>query len=150
LEGIAYYFDFDYADGRKPVEYTRPFRRQVYKWMKLWQTPDGSRPRLDLRLAGDAAVITDTRPCAVRRTFRLRGLAAKIYLQSDAAQSFPTILRALNGEADAGRVKQILDELTAKKLMVEDGGRYLSLAVFRSRAVRFQPRLLGLNRSAAA
>jgi ribosomal peptide maturation radical SAM protein 1 len=150
LEGIAYYFDYDYADGRQPVEYTRPLRRQVYRWMKLWESSRGSPPRLDLRVAGDHLLITDTRPCAVQRSFRLRGLAAKIYFQCDTVHSFPTLPEAMNGEADAGTVKQILDELTAKKLMVEDGGRYLSLAVFRSRSVRFQPRLIGLNRSAAA
>jgi ribosomal peptide maturation radical SAM protein 1 len=149
-EGIAYHFSFRYADGRRPHEYTRPLRSQVYKWMKLWQNSGGSHPRVDLRVAGNHLVITDTRPCAVRRTFRLRGLAARIYIECDTVNSVPTLLRSLSGKVDGGTIKQILDELTSKKLMIEDDGRYLSLAVFRARAARFQPLRLGLKSSAAA
>jgi hypothetical protein len=129
LEGIAYHFSFRYADGRQPAEYIRPLRRQVCQWMELWQTPDGSHPRLDLRAAGDDVVITDTRPCACRRTHRLRGLKAKIYQQCDAVQSLATLLRVFDGHADDAGVREILEGLVADKLMVEDEGRYLSLAV---------------------
>lgn len=129
LEGIAYYFDYDYADGRKPVEYTRPLRRQVYKWMKLWQSSDGSHPRLDMRAAGDDVVITDTRQCAARSTHRLKGLAAKIYHQCDAVQSLATLLRVFDGHANDADVREILRKLVADKLMVEDDGKYLSLAI---------------------
>jgi len=129
LEGIAYYFDFDYADGRRPVEYTRPLRRQVDEWIKLWQTPDETHPRLDLRTAGDDVVITDTRPCASRRTHRLRGLAAKIYRQCDAVQSLPTLLRVFDGHAPGADVREILEKLVANQLMVEAEDKYLSLAL---------------------
>ncbi|HMD86105.1 MAG TPA: RiPP maturation radical SAM C-methyltransferase [Terriglobia bacterium] len=129
LEGIAYYFDFDYADGRQPVEYTRPLRRQVGKWMELWQTPDGSHPRLDLRTAGDGVVITDTRPCASRRTHRLRGLTAQIYQQCDAVQSLDGLLKRFRSHASDAAVKKSLKTLVANKLLIEDDGRYLSLAI---------------------
>jgi len=129
LEGITYHFSFRYADGRKPLEYTRPLRHQVYKWMKLWQSSNGKHPRLEMRAAGDDVMITDTRPCAPRRTQRLRGLSAKIYRQCDAVQSIPTLLHALDGHANDAEVRKILEKLVANKLMVEDKGEFLSLAL---------------------
>jgi magnesium-protoporphyrin IX monomethyl ester (oxidative) cyclase len=136
LEGIAYNFSFRYADGRKPIEYTRPLRREVFQWIKLWRTSDGSHPRLDLRVAGDEAFITDTRPCATHRRHHLRGLAARIYWQCDAVQSVGTLLRSLMGEAGEADVQKILDRLVANKLMVEDNGKYLSLAIHRKSTPR--------------
>jgi ribosomal peptide maturation radical SAM protein 1 len=129
LEEIAYYFDFDYADGRKPAEYTRPLRRQVCKWMELWQTSDGTHPRLDLRTAGDVVVITDTRPCACRRTHRLRGLTAKIYRECDAVQSLAALLKKFRSQSSEAAVKRSLRTLMANKLLIQDEGRYLSLAL---------------------
>jgi len=136
LEGITYHFSFRYADGSKPLEYTRLLRRQVFKWMKLWQSSDGSHPRLDMRAAGDDVVITDTRPCASHRTQRLRGLAAKIYRQCDAVHSLPTLLRVFDGHAHDADVREILAKLVANKLMVEDGGEFLSLALYQQGAGR--------------
>jgi magnesium-protoporphyrin IX monomethyl ester (oxidative) cyclase len=136
LEGIAYDFAFRYADGRRPSEYTPLLRRQVRKWMKLWQTSDGSHPRLDMRAAGDDVVITDTRPCAPRRTHRLRGLAAKIYRRCDAVQSLPTLLRVFDGHAHDADVREILAKLVANKLMLEDHGEFLSLALYQQGAGR--------------
>lgn len=133
LEGIAYYFDFDYADGRRPVEYTRPLRRQVDQWVKLWQTPDGSHPRLDLRTAGDDVVITDTRPGACRRTQRLKGLTAKIYRQCDAVQSLAALLKKFRNQSNEAAVMKSLKTLVASKLLIEDDGRYLSLAIMGDR-----------------
>jgi ribosomal peptide maturation radical SAM protein 1 len=132
LDRIAYFFDFQYADERQPFEYSRPLRREVGTWIELWQTPDGSHPRLDLRLVGDEVVITDTRPCAVRRRYHLRGLAAKIYMECDSVQSLDALLRRFRSQASDDGVKKSLRTLVANKLMIADDGRYLSLAVTRA------------------
>ena len=129
LEGIAYHFIFRYADGRRPSEYTGRLRRQVDGWANLWQTPDGSHPSLDKWVIGNDVVITDTRRCAVRRTHRLRGLEARIYQQCDAVQSLSTLLRVFHGHASDADLTETLRRLVADKLMVEDEGKYLSLAV---------------------
>jgi len=129
LEGIAYDFHFDYADGRRPVEYTRSLRRQVDQWTKLWKTPDGSHPRLDLRTAGADVMITDTRPCATRRTHRLSGLKAEIYRECDSVQSLATLLKKFGSQASEAAVQESLKTLVANKLLIEDDGRYLSLAL---------------------
>jgi hypothetical protein len=97
--------------------------------MTLWQTHGGSHPRLDMRVTDGDVVITDTRPCAVRRTHRLRGLEAKIYRQCDAVQSLNTLLRVFEPQASEAAVRRIIDKLVADKLMVEDEGKFLSLAV---------------------
>ena len=129
LGGIACHFSFCYLDGRQPFAYTRSLRRQVGKWMKLWQTSDGNHPRLDMRVAGDDVVITDTRPCAVRRTHRLRGLSARIYRQCDAVQSRDGLLKMFGSQAGEAAVKKSLKTLVANKLLIEDEGRYLRLAI---------------------
>ncbi len=129
LEGIACFFAFQYADGRKPFEYSRSLRREVGNWIELWQTPDGSHPHLDLCVAGEEVVITDTRPCAARRTHRLRGLTAKVLLQCDSVQSTNALLRAFGPQAGDAAVERSLGELAANRLLIENGGRYLSLAV---------------------
>jgi len=129
LEGITDHFSFRYADGRQPFEYTRSLRRKVDEWANLWQTPDRSHPRLDMRAAGDDVVINDTRPCAGRGTQRLRGLAAKIYRQCDSVQSLDTLVRVFHGRAHDADLKENLEELVANKLMVKDEDKYLSLAV---------------------
>ncbi len=129
LDGIACFFAFQYADGRKPFEYSRPLRGEVGKWMELWQTPDKSNPHLDLRVAGEEVVITDTRPCAVRPTHRLGGLTAKVLLQCDSVQSFNALRRAFGQQAGDAAVEKSLEKLVADKLLIEDGGRYLNLAV---------------------
>ena len=99
--------------------------------MELWQTPDGSHPCLDMRVAGDDVVITDTRPCAVRHTHRLRGLAAKIYRQCEAVQSLGVLLKKFQTHASDAAVKKTLQTLVANKLLIEDDGRYLRLAIMR-------------------
>jgi ribosomal peptide maturation radical SAM protein 1 len=129
LAGIAYQFSYRYADGRSPDEYTRQLCREVGVWMELWQTSDGSYPRLDLRAAGEEIVITDTRPCAAQRTHRLRGLPARIYRKCDSVQSFAKLLQVFHAQADDTALRGILDQLVGSKLMLEDRGKYLSLAV---------------------
>jgi ribosomal peptide maturation radical SAM protein 1 len=136
LEGIAYNFIFRYADGRRPSQYTRPLRLQVCTWMELWETAGRSHPRLDLRASGDDVVITDTRPCAVRRRYHLKGLAAKIYMQCDSVQSLDALLKRFPTQGSDAAVKKSLGTLVANKLMIKDEGKYLSLAVIQKAAGR--------------
>jgi ribosomal peptide maturation radical SAM protein 1 len=38
LYDLAYYFDFDYEDGRNPENYTNRFGDEILKWMHAWNT----------------------------------------------------------------------------------------------------------------
>ena len=60
LGRLAYYFEYDYADGRHPLEYVQAVIEAVAVWQRLagtvtlryWDCPDG------------VLIVTDTRPAA--------------------------------------------------------------------------------------
>jgi hypothetical protein len=90
LAKLAYFFDFDYADGRDPADYLGELQQAVQRW-QIQRAAGASAPRLDAHCGGDAIVITDTREVAVRETHRLEGLAAQIYALCDSNQTLAGI-----------------------------------------------------------
>src|SRR5579871_1753616 len=70
LDRLAYYFDYDYADGRMPERYTAPLRAAIATWQT--QSLHGTA-RLELFDTGDRLEIRDSRPAAVRPEVVLRG-----------------------------------------------------------------------------
>ena len=133
IEKFAYFFDFQYEDGRQPFRYSRSLRREVGRWIILWQVAERFRPRLDLLRDDKEVVITDTRPCAVRHEHRLKGLPAEIYMYCDSIRSSEMIFREFENNASEGKIRRVLRKLLVDKLMVEDKGKYLSLAIIRNR-----------------
>jgi ribosomal peptide maturation radical SAM protein 1 len=135
LSRLAYYFDYDYEDGREPGAYVDPLRAEVNRtWWDVWfKRPPEERPRLDARCVGGVIDITDTRDAAVESSHRLEGLAAGLYLRCDSAQRLSSIQREFASKADADEVLKTLEALVASKLMLEMDGQYLSLAVMRAR-----------------
>ena len=133
IKRFAYFFDFEYADGRQPFRYSRGLRREVGRWIILWQAPAQDRPRLDLVQHGKELIITDTRPCAVRRKHRLRGPRAKVYLYCDTIRRLDTIMREFGDHNSEAQIRKLLRSLLANKLMAEDNGNYLSLAIMHNR-----------------
>jgi len=131
VAGLAYFFTFGYRDGRDPHHYTQELRRQTMRWMRSATAAPRRRPRLDLYNSDSVAVIEDSRACAIQPIHILRGLRKALYLQCDIAHSPETLARALG--YSLGTVTRALRALERAKLMVERDGRYLSLAVFRSR-----------------
>jgi hypothetical protein len=77
--------------------------------------------------------ITDTRACALRPTFVLSGVEAKLYLGCDTAQTPASIARKLGNSIPESEVRALLHCFRDARLMAEMDGRYLSLAVFRNR-----------------
>jgi hypothetical protein len=147
LAQLAYYFDFDYADDRKPPEYLRDLRHQVSLWSEA-----ASRAQLTAALDGDTLVICDTRAVAPQSEYRLRGLHRKVYEFCDTART----RSQLDGLAQNG-VGGVLGELMEAKLILAEDDHYLSLAVDASYAMDIVARryarrlqLSGLMRSALA
>ena len=130
LRNLAYFFEFDYRDGRQPVEYVRPAIEAVEHWAALVAERP---PRLDALTAGDVLVIDDTRECAVQRTHVFTGLAARTYAACDSALNPPAIARRV--QAGEREVQEILDRFLSNKLMIAMDGQLLSLAIFRNRPV---------------
>ena len=128
LDRLAYYFDYDYADGRDPIRYVAALQRAVTVWRER-----GAEARLELRVVDDEIRIEDSRPAADRRTTVLRGPAGLAYLALDAGNTVQGVTshlaRALGRDAVAvEQVEEWLDEWLTARLVMREGARYLSLA----------------------
>ena len=132
LERLAYFFDYDYDDGRRPETYLEGVQRAVQRW---WQTrkPDAAAA-LDAWFKEDGTVeVTDTREAARHPHVVLTGLRARLFTICDVSTTVAALLRdpALTGYA--GQVQHTLDSLVSDGLMAHEAGHYLTLAVFRNR-----------------
>lgn len=128
LRNLAYFFEFDYKDGRLPADYALPVVKRIEEWAALAETKP---PRLDAYGVRDLLVIVDTRPCATRRQHVFTGLAARVYQECDTAAKLPNLARRLLApEAD---VRRVIDRFLADNLMLEMDGQILSLAVLHNR-----------------
>jgi ribosomal peptide maturation radical SAM protein 1 len=133
LNRLAYYFEFEWPNSPAPSEYTHGLQRAVRRWKTSTGVSPKDRPRLDLREKGGRVSIIDTRPCAVRRAHLLAGLAAEIYLLCDTPQTLPALALGLSHRVSSSEVQAVLRRLQKAKLLIERGGYYVSLAVWRNR-----------------
>jgi len=131
IDRIAYYFDFDYDDGRQPQSYVFPVQEEARKWTVARGKDGLAKPRLDAHFAEGRATVEDTRLAAVAPRHELGGLAAGILLRCDSAAQ-PEVLAA-EFATPLAMVHDILADLMERRLVVESGGKYLTLAVFRNR-----------------
>jgi ribosomal peptide maturation radical SAM protein 1 len=135
LKRLAYFFDFDYVDGRHPGDYMRPVTEALGGWWQASTLPADQQPRLDAEWpAEDRLIIHDTRSCATQPTFSFSGAHARLYAACDSVQSVHGLVRDLKLSEES--VKSILDQFIECKLMVEMEARYLSLAVVKNRATQ--------------
>jgi ribosomal peptide maturation radical SAM protein 1 len=132
MHRLAYFFDYDYADGRVPDDYLGPVTAAIAQWT-AGRMLGADAPRLDAEFEAAAIVVTDTRPVAQAPRHVLEGVSARIYELCDVAKSLPVLLRdpVLAGRED--EVRAALERLLENRLMLLDDGRYASLAVFRNR-----------------
>jgi magnesium-protoporphyrin IX monomethyl ester (oxidative) cyclase len=127
LGRLAYFFDYDYDDARNPELYVEPVHRAVGAWWQ--QRLAEERPQLDAEVDGETIVISDTRTVATAPRHELQGIAAAAY-----ATSLNGLLRRPELAGHAVEVEAALESFVADRLMIVDEGRYLSLAVFRTRS----------------
>lgn len=125
LRRIAYFFDSpapcdtSYADG-------------LVRAVRAWADRDpADPPRLDLFPAGSLAIVRDTRPAAVRSTHVLTGDALRVFMSCDRGGRVETIAETLG--LPAGAVRDELQRLRDLRLVVELDGRWVGLAVWKSR-----------------
>jgi hypothetical protein len=133
LGNLVYFFEFDYTDHREPARYAGAVVEEVARWPE-WT--DENRARLDLFQTSSIVLITDTRACALKPSFVLTGLDAKIYLSCDTAQTPRSVARLLGNAVSEMEVHALLESFREARLMAVMDGRYLSLAVWRNRATR--------------
>ena len=127
LHEIAYFFTFEYDDGYDPLESGKSMLEAVARWCR----PDSLS--VLYAIPGDKLLlICDTRPFAQQKQTVLTTVEKEIYLFCDAirgrdsiyryaAESFPTIRK--------DEVTAFLARMIEARLMLEEDGQYLSLAV---------------------
>jgi ribosomal peptide maturation radical SAM protein 1 len=132
ISRIAYYFDFDYGDGRDPQAYLSPIQREVQHWIAARAQEGLARPRLDAHFEDGRVTIEDTRMAACAPRHEVSGPAADILLRCDTIATPESLAR--DAGVPVAMVRDILGDLTERGLIIESGGKYLTLAVFRNRA----------------
>ena len=130
LNEIAYYFDFDYADGRRPDYYARDASDLTRAWMT-----DGARGMLEMRPRSNGTLsLLDTRRelAQAPRQAVLSGWKAACYLACDRAQSLNTLMELSDirceGVTDE-ELRSFLDRCVHHRLMVHSGQSWLGVAV---------------------
>jgi len=126
LARLAYYFEYDHADGRNPMDYVAPVLEAFDTWRRLqgtvtlraWDRSDG------------VLILTDTRPCAAVFQRRLTGPQRQIYLYCDSGRTLRSIAELVPAAfGDTHSIRRMLDEWIAQRIMVFIDNRYLSLAL---------------------
>lgn len=124
---IAYFFDYDYKDGRDPDRYAAPLVALVREWQ---ERPKSGRD-LTMSRSADRLVVRDSRQ-GVEDVIMLQGWEAIAYCCCDRALSLQAVADAVNEkehDVSAEQVSRFLEDQTNRGLMLRDGTCYLSLAV---------------------
>jgi ribosomal peptide maturation radical SAM protein 1 len=130
LWDLAYDFEHAYTDQREPHQYTQKLAEAVNRWREL---PDSARCSLYYRQGPGFLSVVDRRPGFEAADYLFEGAEAVAYLCCDSGATIAAVLQALrdNGfeDYDAAELKSYLDELAELKLLMREGGIYLSLAI---------------------
>jgi len=128
LDRLAYYFDYEYADGRDPLAYAGPVVDRVRRWMRNGPRGDVWRTALE----GDELVAVDARADRHPRAVRLESWRAAAYDACDRVRTLRGLgrLPQLSAVPD-GELLSFLDDCVSQGLMVRRGDSFLALAVHR-------------------
>lgn len=130
LMDLAYSFEHRHLDGRDPGTYVAPLQRAVEGWRAGW--PAGYRT-LRYRRGPGFLVIHDRRPGLERADYSFGEREAALYAACEdgatAAQACATLRTAGVTDIDVEDVQAFLDRLVGLRLVYEDSGRYLALAL---------------------
>ena len=112
---LAYYFAYEYKKPQEIAGYAEPLVKSVHAWRTTWRHAELAAVDLEDRL-----VVFDTRPRAAAPLSVLSGDDRALYLACD------TITES--SQLDPSRAAR-LAPLVARGLVLNDGGRHLSLGV---------------------
>ncbi len=139
MQRLAYFFDFDYGDGRDPESYMKPLRDAVRRW---YAGRTATMPaKLDAWFYDANSVrISDSRDSSGSYERELNGLPAKLLFYCDSASTIDALARRSDLADSAGDIESTLKQLSSDRLVLKDEEQYLSLPVFRNRpAVNQRP-----------
>ncbi len=132
---VARAFPFVVQAGRGRTNRQRrlwqPVRAALRAWSERYtQLHRGPfyEPILGYRDGGDFLIIRERRPAGESATHRLEGVSRKIYLFCETHQPLQRIA-AHFPDTPSDRIEAFLRQLSAQKVVFEENGRFLSLAV---------------------
>ena len=137
---LQYFFSFRYRDQRRPEEYVGPLRDAVGRWRQVGETDFG---RLSYRVEAGTVTICEQRRDRPRAEQVLDEAQSHYYLACEAGASAQRVWRDLPAhdatQTTPEEIRIALDEMVAKRWMLEDRGTYLSLALTTSAEPRRRP-----------
>jgi hypothetical protein len=130
-DAIAYFFDYD-APATLPDAAYEEVTATVEEWQSAWN--DGSPPFLVFQRGAGRLTVTDGRNGSGPRVLTFGELEANVYEScTRTAHSPGRITRVLAEErsidASPGEVEAVLAEFVDARVMLEDDGQYLGLAL---------------------
>ncbi|MFY9822013.1 MAG: RiPP maturation radical SAM C-methyltransferase [Thermoanaerobaculia bacterium] len=143
-ERLAYFFDFNFADGRDVNAYTRPTAACIDEWRKK----DGGSIRLELRRSATGASVIDTRPCRREEVYTLAPQGLALVQALDGIHSGDGLIEAVRGqgvEISEAECESLLADFLARRFVIEENGAYLSLIVDPEQRARVAERQVALR-----
>jgi ribosomal peptide maturation radical SAM protein 1 len=122
---VAYFFTYTMGDVVAP-EYLRDINLGIDRWQKRW-TDQGKRPVLVYQRAPDWIQVVDRRDESQAKAHAFQGVEAAAYELCGDTSTPARVARELGAEAD--EVESVLRRFCELGLMIEEDGRYLSLAL---------------------
>jgi ribosomal peptide maturation radical SAM protein 1 len=130
LADLAYTFEYRHLDGREPEAYVTAFQEAIEAWREA--SPSSYRA-LRYRRGAGLLVIYDRRVGLEMADYVFEEHEARIYLACEdgatAAQAWASLGPARTTDLDVDDVREFLDELVGLRLVFEENGRYLALAL---------------------
>ncbi len=129
LDDLAYSFEYRYTDDQDPETYTASVRQAIEEWRTSYGE---GRSSLEYRKGPDFLVIRERRAGLKPYDYRLGETEARIYLACDAGATPASVRDALKEkgeEVETEEIESFLQGLLEERLVYEEDGRYLSLAL---------------------
>lgn len=131
---MAYFFAYDYADGRDPAVYAGSLMDAV----EAWQEGSG-RATLVMLDRGDSLMVMDSRPCATAPLHLLKGMEAWVLRACDGMKSLDRLGAETKLAGLMGDLEDAVAFLEAQGLLLVHGGAALALPMM-ARPAATQPR----------
>ena len=133
LDELAGFFDCDFNGKENIPSYVDPLRYEVTTWKESWRQKEPPS-LIYYTQAGDKIAIQDSRSCGMKAEVELEGEMALAYLACDSEREFDALAKEIRdqaGETYCGDtdLRKGLDDLVARRLMLRENDRYLSLAL---------------------
>ena len=137
LMNIAYTFDFAFENSESLVmSYIGELITAFYGWQKTYEE---KKYYLNYRLVDGKVLIEDNRPLdnnnTEARKYYLENLEKEVFLLCDEISSLQEIQKKIDegtGRVEADELKSAIGKLMEKKILYEESGRYVNLAVYQN------------------